>query len=203
MASLYTYALCSVADVKESLGISGSSQDNLIIRKINQATDIIESFCNLPRDHHFKQATYTNEYYDGSSSNTLTLKMVPVTTITSFKRHDSPESGSSYSDVESNLYYSDLSSGVIKLLFNTTNDWNGYSITYTAGYSTIPYDLQEACVTLAGYFVQNGSAGTNVKRKQEGARSIEYFQQQGSTSLLEDLGLDDQLNRYIYYAVGT
>jgi len=43
MTALVSNALCSVADVKESLGISDASKDNLITRKINQATVTIQS----------------------------------------------------------------------------------------------------------------------------------------------------------------
>lgn len=203
MADLYTYALVSVSDVQDSSGYSGSYTADQIKRKINQATDIIETFCNLPRDHHFKQTTYTNEIYAGSGGNTINLMMVPVISISSFQRHDGVENGASFSDVETNLYYTDLSTGTIQLLFNTNADWSAYRVTYVAGYSTIPYDLQEACISLVNYLLQNSTAGTNVKRKQEGARSIEYFQAAGSTSLVEDLGLDDILNRYIVYAVGV
>lgn len=203
MADLYDYALVTVADVKASPSYPGGVDDDQIKRKINQATDIIETFCNLSRNHHFKATTYTNEVYNGSNSNTLSLLMSPVISISSFQRHDSPENGASYSDVESNLYYSDLSSGTLQLLYNSNDDWASYRVTYRAGYETIPYDLQEACISLANYLISNSTAGTNVKRVTEGARSKEYFQQQGSTSLVEDLGLDDILRRYVYYAVGA
>jgi hypothetical protein len=47
LMSLLSYALCSLFDVKESMGIASSDQswDNLIIRKINQATRQIEAYC--------------------------------------------------------------------------------------------------------------------------------------------------------------
>lgn len=202
MTTLYSYALCSVDDVKDALGISGSSQDDLIRRQINRATDNIESFCNLARDHHFKEATYTDELYSGGG-NTLNLLMQPVTAISAVSRHDSLENGASYSAVESNLYYSDLTSGSVQLLYDTYAQYGSYKVTYTAGYSTIPADLREACVSLVSYYLDNATSGTNVKSKSEGSRSIEYFQQQGATSLIDELGLDDQLNRYVYYAVGV
>lgn len=202
MTVLLSYALCSVDDVKESLGISGTSQDNLIRRYINRATMAIETFCNLSRDHHFKETTYTDEVYTSPGGNQLTLLMRPVTAITSFKRHQSPESDASYENVESDLYYKDLSAGIINLLFNTSTSFGGYQVTYTAGYSTIPDDLREACVSLVSFYLENGTSGTNVKKKQEGARSIEYFQGQGSDSIIKELGLDDVLNRYVNYVVG-
>jgi hypothetical protein len=203
MADLLSYALASVSDVKESLNIDSgdNSKNNLIIRKINQATLNIETFCNLARDHHFKLTTYTNEIYTGSGSDQLTLLMRPVTEISSFKRHQSSESDASYEDVESEFYYKDLSAGVINLLYDSNESFGAFSVTYTAGYETIPSDLQEACVSLASFYVENATSGTNVKKREEGARSIEYFQSQSSNSIIEELGLDDTLARYVNYTV--
>lgn len=208
MASLLSYALTTVDDVKETLGIASGdlSWDNLIIRKINQATLAIESYCNLSRDHHFKETTYTNEVYTGNGSDQLMLRMRPVTSIASFSRHDSTESDASYSTVESDSYYTDLSSGLINLNFGQNTNWGAYTVTYTAGYATIPDDLAEACATLAAYYVDNSTYAGNIKRKREGQREVEYFQQGGNQgslgeSTIDQLGLDDILNRYINYVV--
>lgn len=202
MADLYTYALATVQDVKESMGITGTSQDNLIKRKINQATLIIEGYCGLPEDHHFKETTYTNEQYDGSGSNQMILKMRPVTSITSFQRRDTSESDGNFSDVESEHYFgTDLDAGVLDLNFTQSGGWNGYQVTYTAGYATIPADLSEACVMLASYLIENATTGSGVKSKQEGSRKIEYFETAFASSLIEQLSLDDLLNRYVMYSV--
>lgn len=202
MADLLSYSLCSLSDVKESLGISGTSQDNLIKRMINRATLNIETYCNLARDHHFKETTYTDEVYRGSGSDQLNLLMRPISDITSFQVHDAYNPSASYSSVDSDLYYEDLSTGTINLLYDQNTSYGSYRVSYTAGYATIPADLAEACVALASFYVENGSSGTNVKQKTEGARSIEYFQSQGSDSVIEELGLDDTLHRYMNYVVG-
>lgn len=203
MADLLSYALTSVSDVKESLGIDAgdTSQDNLIKRQINRATLYIESFCSLPRDHHFASTTYTQEEYDGTGRNTIVLKMRPVITMSSFQSRDSNQNTDDWTDVESELYFTDLTSGVIELLFGARKSWNVYRVTYTAGFATIPADLAEACVTLASYYVENSASGTAVKKKQEGQRSIEYFQpsQSESGSVVDQLGLDDLLSRYKQY----
>lgn len=204
MATLLSYALTTVQDVKESLGISSgdTSKDNLVTRKINQATEMIEGYCGLPADHHFKQTTYTNEVYNNPGSNQIVLGMRPVTSVTSFGYIDSPESGSDYTDVDSQDYFIDENAGFLNLNFNTWGNWDAYRVTYVAGYSTIPADLAEAAVILAGYLVENASSGgTAVKRKTEGQRSIEYFDpgQASSDSLFEQLGVDDMLSRYMRY----
>lgn len=206
MADLLSYALTTVADVKESLGISAgdTSKDNLIKRKINQATLMIEGFCNLPYNHHFKETTYTNEEYDGTGINQLVLKMRPVTSISAFGYRNTTSNEDSWSETEGELFFNDLSAGVLDLLYTQTNNFNQYRVTYTAGFATIPADLSEACATLAAYMVENTISGTAVKRKREGQREIEYFQQSGggnTNSLIEQLGIDEMLSRYINYAL--
>lgn len=201
MAELVDYALTDVASVKETLGISGSSQDNLIRRKINQATDLIESYCNLSYGHHFAQTTYTNEEYDGTGSDQLILKMRPVTSLTSFQTRDSSENTNDWDDDDTERYFLDEGAGVIDLLSNQNLNWNRYRVSYVAGYNPIPAALSEACVTLAAFWVDNATSGTNVKKKQEGARSIEYFQDSGdvSDSIIDQLNLGGSLDRYKNY----
>ena len=202
---LLSYALTNLADVKESLGITAgdTSKDNLITRKINQATEMIEAYCQLARDHHFASTTYTNEEYDGTGINQISLKMRPVITLSSFQYRNTTENINSWTEADSDLYFIDLNAGVIDLLWGQTRDWNRYRVTYTAGFSTIPSDLAEACVTLAGYLVENSATGTSVKRKREGAREIEYFAPATTDtgSLIGSLGLDNMLGRYINYAL--
>jgi hypothetical protein len=203
MADLLSFALTSVSDVKESLGIDAgdTSKDNLIKRKINQATLFIESYCALPYNHHFASTTYTDEEYDGTNNNTIVLRMSPVAELTSFQRRNSTLSDGGFENVESEIYFSDLNAGVIESVTNVSWGWNRYRVTYTAGYSTIPSDLAEACVTLACFYVENSASGTAVKKKQEGQRSIEYFQANTSdgNSVIDQLGLDELLSRYKRY----
>lgn len=208
MATLLDYALTTVADVKESLGIASgdNSQNNLIIRKINQATLIIEGYCNLPYGHHFKESTYTNEVYNSNGTNQLPLLMWPVSSVSSFQYANTSQNNNSWTDNESEDYFVDENSGLLNLNFSQWGNWDAYRVTYTAGFSTIPADLAEACVMLAGYLVDNSASGTAVKRKREGGREVEYFQPSGqsstgTSSLVDQLGLDEVLGRYIHYAV--
>lgn len=194
MASLLSYALTTVADVKELLDIDSGdhSKDNLIIRKINQATIMIERYTG----RRFKETTYTDEEYDSTGTDQLVLKQRPISAITLSSR-DTSLNEQDWDTVDSNLIFSDSESGIVRLLFNQTGRWGRYKVTYTAGYATIPEDIAEACATLAAFLVQNGTAGTVVKSKQEGQRKIEYFDSQPSkNNLFEQLGIDEILNSY-------
>lgn len=201
MATLYDHALTTLADVKESLGITNNSQDNLIIRKINQATDMIEGYCGLDHDHHFKETTYTNEVYDGSFTDQLTLRARPLTAVSSFQTRDTSQNLDDWTTTDTENYFLDEHTGIVSGLSNLGGFYGGLRVSYTAGFNPIPADLAEACVILASYLVDNASTGSGVKRKQEGQREVEYFQPGQTKSLFEDLSLDDMLARYVRYAL--
>lgn len=203
MATLNSWALTTVADVKESLGITNDTQNNLIIRKINQATDMIEAYCGLDNDHHLVSTTYTDEVYDATGDNYLRLKARPLITLTSIQARDTSTNDDNWTTLDTENYFTDEYSNVVS---NLSSFWGGFSrwrVTYTAGFATIPSDLAEACVILASYLVENASSsGAAVKRKQEGQREIEYFDPgQNAGSIFDQLGLDDMLSRYKNYYV--
>lgn len=197
MASLVSYALTTVSDVKETLGIpsSNTDSDNLIIRKINQATDMIETYTG----RRFVVTDYTQEY-DATNIDQLILKQRPVVTLTSFEVRDSTLNENDWDSIESTLYFTDEAAGVIDLNFSASGRWNRYRVEYSAGYDPLPSDLTEACATLAAYLVDSGTSGTNVKKKQEGARSVEYFDPKAGSSSTSDifdiLNLTVTLNAY-------
>lgn len=205
MADLLDYALTTVSDVKESLGLDAgnTSKDNLIKRKINQATGMIENYTH----RHFKETTYTDEEYDAPSTNQLVLKQRPVISFTSISVRDSSLNESDWSTFDSEEYFLDNTAGVVESLTLLRGGFNRYRVTYKAGYEadnwpdSLPWDLREAATTLAAYLVNNGTAGTNVKRKNEGQRSIEYFESSGN-SLFESLGIDETLDAYANVTVG-
>lgn len=205
MATLLSYALTNVSDVKESLGIASSdhSKDNLIIRKINQATRAIEAYCG----RRFLQTTYTDELYTAPNTNQLVLRNRPIVGSVSLGVRDTSLNDDDFEAVETSLYFSDANSGVIDLNFRAIGSWGRYRVTYTAGYATIPEDLAEACATLAAYYVTNAS-GTQVglNMKQEGQRSTRYGNNNHLLSfdnILAQLGIDQIINSYANNPVMT
>ena len=198
MATLLSYALTSKADVKESLGIASSdtSKDNLIIRKINQATLAIENYCG----RRFKQTSYTYEEYNATGVDEIVLKQRPITDTTtfSFSVRDNSLNQGNWDSVESTLYFVDDNSGVVYLTFNAYGRWKRYKFTYSAGYATIPEDLAEACVSLACFYVQNADGSdVGVSRKKEGQREIQYGNSpQNFASITKQLGIDTIIDSY-------
>jgi hypothetical protein len=200
LATLYTYALTTVADVKESLGIASSdtSKDNLITRKINQATDMIENYTG----RRFKLTTYTDEEYDATNASQLILRQRPVVELTSFGIRDTDLNDAQWEGIDTELFFTDNSAGVIDLDFQARGRWNRYRITYSAGYSTIPSDVAEACASLAAFLTTNAAAASNVLEKEEGQRRVRYHQPaQGASSLFQQLGIDGILDSYSNYPI--
>jgi len=201
MTALNSWALTSEADVKESLGITGTSQDNLIRRKINQATDMIEAFCGKNNGQHFASTTYTNEEYDGTGTNQLILRNAPVISLSNFSERNTTENDNDWTTIESRDYFVDLTAGVIDCRFGILPYWNLYKVTYVAGFATIPSDLAEACVMLSCALVESASTGASVKKKTQGPKTIEYYDSVQGESLITQLGIDDMLQRYVRISI--
>lgn len=201
MTALLSYALCTVEDVKELLGIDAgdTSQDNLIRRRINQATVMIERYCGGRR---FKAETYTADI-DATHSDQITLDQYPVIEFTSLSSKDGSLNDNNYDTTDLDRYFVDSEAGVLDLTYNAWGGWNQYRAIYRAGYETIPSDLIEACATLAAFLLENGTSGTTVKKKQEGARSIEYFDANANqgNDIFSQLNIDDILNTYAKYPI--
>lgn len=203
MASLLSYALTDTASVKESLGIASSNTqyDNLIVRKINQATRAIEGYCG----RRFKLTTYTDVEYDSPQVNVVVLRQRPITTFTSFSTRNTGLNISNWETIDSDLYFVDYNAGVLELNFNARGSWNRYKVSYTAGYGTIPDDLAEACASLACYYFNNAD-GTDVGvlQKKEGQRELRYSN--GTLdfkTISKNLGIDSILDYYSNYPIAT
>lgn len=203
MATLLDYALTTVQDVKENLDISsGDSQyDNLIIRRINQATEMIERFCG----RRFKLTSYTNEEYDASTTDQLILRQRPIVSLTSVGARDTSQNENDWTNFEAEDFFYDSGAGIVKANFGFSGHWNRYRVSYSAGYTDIPADLAEACATLAAFLTENGPGSTSIKRKQEGQREVEYFDQGANTSpdttIFAQLGILGTLNAYANYPI--
>jgi len=196
MASLLSYALDMVSDLKEPFRIatSDATYNHLIIRKINQATRQIEKSC----DRRFLLTAYTDSEYNATYTDQIVLRQRPVVTFTSFEVRDSGLNYNTWETIDSHLYFVDTSAGILSLMFNASGRWNRYRATYTAGYATIPEDLAEACASLACYYVNNADGSDiGVSKKKEGQRELSYAN--GSLnfqSICQNLGIDSILDLY-------
>jgi uncharacterized phiE125 gp8 family phage protein len=142
--ALNSNALTTVAVCKAQLDIptGDTSVDALLERYINSASEQIERYC----CRKFKSSSYT-ETRDGSRSNELMLKNFPVTAISSVK-HD-PERAFGASTELAATAYALIEPNTLRRHSGTWAQGSQVlQITYTAGFSTIPADLEDACIML-------------------------------------------------------
>lgn len=194
MATLVSYALTNLADVKESLGLTDNSKNNLIIRKINAATDMIEKYCS----RRFISTLYTDETYDIDGGRTINLNNYPVISFSSISWRDSVQNINSWTTMNSQFYFVDNNAGIVEVLIPLGQGWDRWKVTYTAGYATIPNDLAEACATLAGYLVAQNPATIDSRIVQEGQRKQEFFDTSASNKdIFQRLGIADVIDSYM------
>ena len=151
MATLNTYALIDLNDVREALGFEpteGISENNLFIGLINRTSARIETYCGRK----FKIREYT-EYQDGDGSPNVFTDQYPITTVselwddTEVLFTDSTNDQISSSDF---LIYSE--EGNIRLYNDETIFSKGrqnIKIIYSGGYTDIPDDLKQAGIDWA------------------------------------------------------
>ncbi len=71
-------SLTTLQKAKDYLKVRSETDDNLIERMVEAATDMIETFCG----RQFASRTYTREIYDGSDGPMLLLNQYPITALT-------------------------------------------------------------------------------------------------------------------------
>jgi len=112
---------------------------------INSASDFIER----ETGRTFKSTVYTNEEYDGNGLPSMWLKQWPVISLSSISYFDQYTQTTQQTLTENTDFYLTLESG---RLDTTCGVWSrsvrNIRATYTAGYATIPEDLQSLCSRL-------------------------------------------------------
>lgn len=136
--------LTTVGKLKKYLQIDSSlvSDDENLQGLITSVSAFFVEYCDRP----FKQDTYTQEL-DGNGKNILMLKNYPITAVSSLKVNgqivESHNSGSfvgyafnNYAIRLANTYF--------------PKGFKNIEISYTAGYATVPFDVEQACLEVCG-----------------------------------------------------
>lgn len=145
-------SLTTTSLVQQHLGIS--TNDAAIAAIVSGINAGLENFLGKI----FTETTYTNEEYDmPKDSRTLSLRHFPVISFTNLQYKDSPEdySDTSWTSFDTSEYVVDFDSGLVTR--NTTFSRGKRTIraTYSAGYSSVPADIQLAATILASSIFQN------------------------------------------------
>jgi hypothetical protein len=141
MAKTYDYALTELSRVKKILGLGNDADpnnDEVIIRKINAATDYIERECK----RRFKKTTYTNQPVPvaGYYQERLYLPQRPVTALTSIEYRQGLVGSPTWTAFSTNEYEleGDGKSGIVYFYGyiggGLPHGNNNIRVTYTAGY---------------------------------------------------------------------
>ena len=190
---LVVYALTSRDDLKEVLGIVDNSEDNLLDNIINRATDIIESYCNGRR---FKSTLYTEEKYDGNDGKYINARHYPITDVTKVERNLGSVGDTDWDTLNDDFWaYIDDGSGPGQFYyeFGFVRGARNYRFTYTAGYTDIPYDLEEACLELCVWIYKDRQ---NKGLQSETLGEYSYTKVSFTGNPIEALGIDLILDKY-------
>ena len=145
--SVNDYALTTRARVQEYRVANGETLDSTpeintqIDNLINSVSSRFESHC----DRHFVSRAYT-EYLDGKGSSVIYPKQYPITAV------ESTHSDSGCKWLVKDLINSDNyrvvdeNSIVLKSGMMFPDAVQNIKLVYTAGYTDIPYDLENACI---------------------------------------------------------
>jgi len=188
--SLHSYSLTTLANLKEVLGITDNTQNSLLTNLINRATDIIEKYCNGKR---FLLTTYTREEYNGTGSKMISLNHFPIITLTAYEQNQGTIGDPSWSTVEASGIKAINETGQVYYSFGFARGIRNYRFTYTAGYATIPTDLEQACLDICVYIY---NVRKNSGMKSESLGEYSYTKDDAIGNVIKDLGIDLMLDQY-------
>lgn len=132
--------LTTLANVKAWMGITGNQDDTLLSRLIAAASAYIETFTNRT----FESKQYV-EVRDGTGKQRMAFAEYPVTAVASVVVNGNPipaaptmrDSGYRFDSIRLLLAGYEFSRGV-----------GNVELIYTAGYSTTPPEIEQACIEL-------------------------------------------------------
>ena len=143
-------ALTTLAFAKTYLKIPSTetSQDALVEFFINAASQDVESETNRK----LKAQSHT-EYQHGRKSNTLLLREFPINSVTELRI----DSTSNFTDAQTlmdtdDYRIADDKNALVLLNGVFPNGYQNIRAIYNAGYTTVPSDLEHACLWLVFYY---------------------------------------------------
>ncbi|GAB7388993.1 hypothetical protein BSNK01_28310 [Bacillaceae bacterium] len=157
-------ALTSLDKAKRYLKIESNEHDELIQDLITAASTAIETYTSRI----FVQKSYT-ELYDGKGLNYLVLRQAPIVSVSEVKIDDQTLPAEDYA------FYAET--GVLR---RKTGFWpegvQNIEVSYTAGYSTVPPDVEQAVILLvAAWFKTDISDFSNLINEAGGIVRPEAF----------------------------
>lgn len=144
--------LTTIDKLKEAIGEKSDLDDVRLTRLLTASSDLIERYCSRV----FASATYTAEMHDGSGTDVLTLLNWPIVSVSSLLEYGTSlvvGTDPSASPTPDALIYA-AQGQLIRVAGIWHRARNYYSVTYIAGYATIPSEIVQATIDLASLMVR-------------------------------------------------
>ena len=184
-------AFTTLTAIKAELGITASTDDNMLVQMILEATDYIIGYCGRT----FAREAVT-ETFDAFGGSMAMLTITPVIAVSAVTLDGSTVSSTSYSIDDANAGFlfretgwttTHISASHVEnvILSQGRRDWSvSYSAGYimpgsTAGQRTLPYDLERACLDLVKQFYFRRGEDPTVKNQRTGETSETLFEDVG------------------------
>jgi hypothetical protein len=165
--------LITKAQYKAHAGISSTSQDAEIDSLITKVSAFVKTYCRRTFIDYYGDAK--TETFNGGT-NTLYLKESPIITVLSVDY--SSDYGQNYVMLTDYVDFTpDYINDAIISLKPTGFPYaiNGYRVTYTAGYDSVPADVALATIDLISYYMQNNTAIHSTKTPGSHNTEIEFI----------------------------
>lgn len=165
--------LVTLAEYKAYAGIASTNQDTQINSIIPIASQLVKTFCHRTFVDYVSESK--TEVFSGGWSK-LYLKEYPILSIGSVEV--SSDYGNNYTELtEFTDYVLDAEDGAITCI--NAEEFpkvvNGYKVTYTAGYETLPADLKVAVLDLITYYLKNDMSVHSPKAPGTNSVQVEYI----------------------------
>ncbi len=167
--------LITRAEYKAYVGITSPNSDTVIDALIPKVSALVKNYCRRTFIDYVNDAKV--ETTSGGYGENLLLEEYPIISVTSVGW--SEDYGQNYTDlVEFTDYVVEVEKGYIVSL-SASGEWdkclNGYQVTYTAGYETLPEDLKLAVMDLVTYYIKNDASVHSPKAPGTNSVQIEYI----------------------------
>ena len=163
--------LITKAEYKAYAGISSTNSDAQLDILIPKVSNLVKQICRRTFLDYVSDPKV--EYFEEGTSTYVPLE-TPILQILSLEQ--SVDYGNTYTTLTAyeDYAYSIQTETVRSLNKDFTKAVNGYRLTYTAGYETLPEDLKLAVLDLVGYYLKNDMAIHSPKAPGTNSVQIEY-----------------------------
>jgi hypothetical protein len=167
--------LVTLAEYKEYANITSTKQDAIISPLLSKVSDLVKSICRRSFIDYIDDSKV--ETTNGGYGSKLYLQELPLISVTEVEY--SSDNGFTYTDlVEYTDYVVDIEGECISTIdpsIEFSKKLNGYRITYTAGYESVPNDLKLAVLDLITYYIKNDGSVHSPKAPGTNSVQIEYI----------------------------